>query len=52
MFDQRLQQKIDKRVKQGDGFEYTEGFSSEVQTFVHANYDLNNYNVDFKALAK
>ena len=52
MFDQKIQQKINRYVKQGERFEYTEGFSAEVQTFVKTNYDLNEYNIDFKQLIK
>lgn len=33
-------------------FEYTEGVSAEVQTFVKTNYDISEYEIDFKELAK
>lgn len=52
MFNQRLQQKIDLRAKHGDRFQYTEGFSAEVQTFVKTNYDTGEFDIDFKQLAK
>jgi hypothetical protein len=54
LIDHRLQQKIDRREKQGESFEYQEkeGVLSEIQTFSNANYDRGNYVVDFKALAK
>ena len=33
-------------------FDYTEGVSAEVQTFVKTNYDISEYEVDFKEMAK
>ena len=48
LFADRLQQKIDKRGKVKQPFEYTEGFSAEIQTFVKTNYDLTEYDIDFK----
>ena len=48
MFDDRLHKKIEARTKRGDRFEYTEGFSAEVQTFVKTNYDTSEYEIDFK----
>ena len=52
MFDQKIQQKVDRYHKLGERFEYTEGFSAEVQTFVKTNYDPNEYHIDFKQLIK
>ena len=52
LFERRLQQKIDASVKKGDKFEYTEGFSAEVQTYVKTNFDTGCYEIDFKRLIK
>jgi hypothetical protein len=48
LFNMRLQAKIDKYEKTGDKFEYTEGVSAEMQTFIKTNYDLNGFEIDFK----
>ena len=52
LFNKSLQQKVDRYKRHGERFEYTEGFSTEVQTFVKTNYDTSDYDIDFKQLAK
>ena len=55
MFNSRMQTKINNSNKNPpppNPFEYVEGFSADVQTFVKTNYDLSEYDVDFKQLAK
>lgn len=52
LFDKRIQQKINSSIKKGDNFEYTEGFSAEVQTYVKTNYETGSYEIDFKQLIK
>lgn len=47
-----MQQKIDASVKKGEKFEYKEGFSAEVQTYVKTNFDTGCYEIDFKRLNK
>ena len=37
LFNKSLQQKVDRYKRHGERFEYTEGFSAEVQTFVKTN---------------
>ena len=48
LFNKSLQQKVDRYKRHGERFEYTEGFSDEVQTFVKTNYDTSDYDIDFK----
>ena len=48
LFNKSLQQKVDRYKRHGERFEYTEGFSAEVQTFVKTNYDTSDYDIDFK----
>lgn len=43
---------IKKQPPPTNVFEYTEGVSAEVQTFVKTNYDISEYEIDFKELAK
>ena len=48
LFDKSLQYKVERYKRHGERFEYTEGFSAEVQTFVKTNYDTSDYDIDFK----